>query len=735
MTSPTDFLNEASRSIQSEFKARQSLLSFDEYLSIVLKLPKSQIRNSAQYLKDAIDSFGSSNVPHPRGTMKRFRIFDLHDGDGTGRVAGHEEAQNAIYGAISGFCQVGRVNKLILLHGPNGSAKSSLVESLKRGLETYSQGEAGALYTFNWIFPKEKIEKQNIGFGGIRSESSLATFAHLEAESIEVKVTSNLREHPLLILPKAQRDIFFKTLPKEISIPDNLRVGELSLKNRKIADALLATYAGDWLKVLRHVQVERFYVSRRYQTATSLVEPQMSVDAGLQQVTADRTAGNLPPTLQNLALFEPHGALVSAHRGLIEYSDLLKRPVEAFKYLLGFAENQEVSLDHVLLELDEVLIASSNEKHLEAFKQIPDFASFKGRIELVRVAYLRQWKLEQEVFDAHVNQSTLGVKVAPHSTRIAAMWAVLTRLKKPQSDRYATEVRTLVDRLTPIEKLHLYQSQEAPARLSMNEQKQLKAVVERMYEESDSFPFYEGRIGASAREMKAALLSASQSTEYGGGLHPLGVLEQLRELVADPSLYEFLQQESVGGYHAPADFIKVIEQHYLDLIDHEVREALGLVSEKQYRDLFDRYVHSVSAWNKKGTYKNPLTGNEEKPDENWMAEFEKLIMGKGEQSLAFRKSLVSSVGAWRIEHADRAVAYDEIFPDVFRRLSAHFFDERKREVKIRIDEMLAVIWSDRIDEKSWREADEVLQRLMSAHGYTAKAIGYALAFLQKHRYS
>ncbi len=119
-------------------------------------------------------------------------------------------------------------------------------------------------------------------------------------------------------------------------------------------------------------------------------------------------------------LFEPHGPLVNANRGIIEYADLLKRPLEAFKYLLGFSETGEVPMEHFVLQLDEVLIASSNEKHLAAFKELPDFASFKGRIELVRVPYLRRWKVEQEIYDAQVTTRTVGKHVAPHATEVAA---------------------------------------------------------------------------------------------------------------------------------------------------------------------------------------------------------------------------------------------------------------------------------------------------------------------------
>jgi hypothetical protein len=47
----------------------------------------------------------------------------------------------------------------------------------------------------------------------------------------------------------------------------------------EVFDALLGSYSGDWLKVLRHVQVERFYVSRRYQVGTFTVNAQGQLTA------------------------------------------------------------------------------------------------------------------------------------------------------------------------------------------------------------------------------------------------------------------------------------------------------------------------------------------------------------------------------------------------------------------------------------------------------------------------
>ncbi len=179
----------------------------------------------------------------------------------------------------------------------------------------------------------------------------------------------------------------------------------------------------------------------------------------------------------------------------MEYADLLKRPLEAFKYLLGFSETGEVPMEHFVLQLDEVLVASSNEKHLAAFKELPDFASFKGRIELVRVPYLRRWKAEKEIYDAQVTTRTVGKHVAPHATEVAAQWAVLTRLKKPVRERYPADVREILEGLTPLEKMALYEDGTAPDRLSLAQARELKKWLPSLYQESDAYPNYEGRTG------------------------------------------------------------------------------------------------------------------------------------------------------------------------------------------------------------------------------------------------
>ncbi len=737
------FLQTTGSEVTADFVKDRTILSFEEYLALFLQNPRAQARNAAQFLKDAIDWFGVDSVPHPSGKIRRFKIFDRATDEREGRVAGQEEVQNSVYRLLGNFARAGRVNKLIMLHGPNGSAKSSIVDALKAGMEHYSRQPAGALYHVNWVFPSEKLIKGSIGFGEkLAAQGELATYAHLEADQIEVRLACEMKDHPLFVIPRDERkQLLEQSLreagPKEdFVISDYLLEGELCHKCRKVYDALLTVNSGDYLKLLRHVQVERFYISRRYQIGTVTVEPQMSVDATYHQVAADRSPMNLPAALHNVALFEPHGALVSANRGLIEYSDLLKRPLEAFKYLLGASETAEVPLEHFILELDEVLIASSNEKHLAAFKELPDFASFKGRIELVRVPYLRRWRVEQQIYDTQVTQTTVGKHVSPHVTEVASLWAVLTRLKKPVTDRYPAEVKDLVERLTPVEKLHLYEEGHPPDRLSQAQAKELKKALGDIYGESDAYPNYEGRSGASAREIKTALFNAAQNPNYKC-LSALAVLEELEGLCKDKSVYEFLQQEVVDGYHEHEDFVKAAEREYLDVVDDEIRDSMGLVSEGQYRELVERYVQHVSHWVKGEKMRNRVTGDMERPDEARMGELEGIVMPKGEDASEFRRAVISQIGAHKVDHPDLALDYPRIFPDLFRRLRDHFFEERKRVVQKNAENVLRYLSEERaaLSSKEQTQVESTLKVLTTKYGYCENCAKDTLLFLRRKRYA
>src|SRR6185369_10979770 len=181
--------------------------SFGEYFTLFGADPARQVRSAAQYLRDVFDYFGIETVRTPRGPMTRWRMFDCSWDSGKDALMGQEEMQASVYRLVANFAREGRTNRLILLHGPNGSAKSTFVACLQRAMEHYSTLEDGALYRFNWIFPSQKLTRGGIGFGGgaFEGAGSQDTYAYLEDELIESKIVDEMRDHPLLLLPRAKR--------------------------------------------------------------------------------------------------------------------------------------------------------------------------------------------------------------------------------------------------------------------------------------------------------------------------------------------------------------------------------------------------------------------------------------------------------------------------------------------------------------------------------------------------
>src|SRR5688572_17811402 len=70
------FLQAVGSEVSSDFVKNRTILSFEEYVALFASAPKQQARNAAQYLKDAIDHFGTEMVPHPTGKVRRFKVFD-----------------------------------------------------------------------------------------------------------------------------------------------------------------------------------------------------------------------------------------------------------------------------------------------------------------------------------------------------------------------------------------------------------------------------------------------------------------------------------------------------------------------------------------------------------------------------------------------------------------------------------------------------------------------------------
>lgn len=741
--STRDLLEAMTSESKRDFKEKNYLLSFEEYLDLVAKKPEKLLRSSAQYMKDMIDSFGVTELQVGHEEKNRhFHVFERTRGRSRPPIIGQHEAHDHIYRILEQFVRQGRVDKLILLHGPNGSSKSSTAEALAQALEEYSRTDDGAIYRFNWVFPNEKLGHEGlstnegskkIGFGDLQNpRNGKGSFAHLADDELLCKIISELKENPIFMLPPQKRTGIIKDFLKirEEELPSFLTDSDLGTKNKKIFEALLVAYHGDLEKVLRHVQVERFFFSSRYRTGIATVEPQMTIDAQDKQITMERHMQNIPPVLQNIRFFEPSGDLVDASRGFIEFADLLKRPLEAFKYLLTTVEKMSINLSSGYADLDLVMMASANEKHLDAFKASPDWPSFKGRFELVRVPYLLSSSQESRIYEEDVKTISRNRAIGPHALDLIAKWAVLTRLRPPDPEFFDFNSRNLIARVDPFEKLALYDGLEPSLHFTDAEKSQLKKLVSEIKRESQASHFYEGRFGASPREMKMLLYFASQHPGRDQ-VSALAIFDEIENLMRDRSVYDYLQFEPRNGYHDFREFHKFIRFSYAQSFQREFMISLNLFDENQYNKAFQNYLKHVVAFLKKENVQNEITQKLEGPSENIMEEMENILGLTGEKR-DIREALVAKIASWRVDSPGEELDINKVFRPELQTIEQRIY-ESKRETIDKVKTAMVTFGTEdynKLSPELLKACDATFDNLKIRFNYSQNTAWESLVFLR-----
>lgn len=713
-----------------------NVLSFDDYMKLFEKNPQKEVRPSCIYLRDMFDYFGTN----PNGS---FKLFSREHADAP-PVQGQAKTQKRIYQYLQNFMEEGFNNKFILLVGPNGSSKSSLIHKIMLSTEDYSNTDEGALFTFSWIFPIDQYVKGSLGLSGqVSSDRNIQSYAFLEDKDISAIITSELKDHPLLLIPiKTRQRMIEDTFKHDLTRLETIRKsylynGDLSQRNRSIFDALLKSYKGNYQEVYKHIRVERFNINRRYSIGATTIEPQLHVDAQMQQITMDRRLASLPPSLQSLNLFAMGGEVVLANRGILEYSDLLKRPLDTFKYLLMTMESKTINISGILTELDIFFIGSSNEIHFAAFKQHPDFNSFKGRFNFLKVPYLMNYKEEEKIYVEQINKLKEQTCFEPHALDALCLWSVMTRMRAPVVKNYQDEkLGRIAESLTPLEKCFLYSDRETPDAYDSESRQILKAGSDDVMDEYDNDSMYEGKFGISPREVKQIIYDLAYNHKTITFVEVLDYLSQMSERKAE---YDFLNISPQGDYHNTYKFIDLIQMWSLNILDNEVRDSLGLVDERSYEDYISKYILTINAVIKGEKVKNTVTGKFEAPDSYFIKEFESNVH-MNEDPEKFRSSLIARLGAYALDHKGKPIVYSEVYEDLVNLLQESFRKEQKKIID-KIGTNLVLYMAEKnegighgLPQESRELISKIIQTLREKHHYSENGALSSLQYLLKMRY-
>jgi serine protein kinase len=141
----------AQRQDRDQFRRKNWVGTFDEYLDIIRAKPEVA-RSAYQRMYDMIVAYGVETVDNGRDREYRYRFFDDPNNNGRDAVFGLRKTLHQLVNALKSAARgYGIERRVLLLHGPVGSSKSTIARLLKKGIERYSSTDEGALYTLGWV--------------------------------------------------------------------------------------------------------------------------------------------------------------------------------------------------------------------------------------------------------------------------------------------------------------------------------------------------------------------------------------------------------------------------------------------------------------------------------------------------------------------------------------------------------------------------------------------------------
>ena len=629
-----------------------------QYLELVSQSPMI-LRNAFQRIYDMIISYGIEEYSENKEKLFRYPFFSDPDNGGKDAVYGLEKPLMHLVNIFkSASRHYGTERRVLLLHGPVGSAKSTIVRLLKKGLESYSKTREGAVYTFAWHLPDERGE--------------------------EVVESCPMHEEPLHLIPKQIRAPLLESLSAKLNGGMKINIdGDLCPFCRFNFRNLMYRYGGDLKKVLDHVSVHRLVLSEQDRVGIGTFQPKDEKNQDSTELTGDLNYRKIATygSDSDPRAFNFDGEFNVANRGLIEFVEVLKLDVAFLYDLLG------ASQEHVIkpkkfpqTDIDEVIIGHTNEPEYKKLQNNEFMEALRDRTVKIDIPYITCLSDELKIYRKDYKpEKVQGKHIAPHTLEMAAMWAVLSRLEDPKKAN-----------LTLLQKLKLYNGKTLPGYTEENI-KELKDDAER-----------EGMEGISPRYIQDKISNALVSEDADGCVNPFMVLNLLESGLDHHSLIKSEEQKKRFR-----ELLTVVKDEYAEITKNEVQRAI-CADEEAIKRLCANYIDNIKAYTQKEKVKNKYTGEYEEPNEQLMRSIEEKIEIPESRKDDFRREIMNYIGALAIEGKTFNYTTNE---RLNRALELKLFEDQKDSIK------LTSLVSKVMDAETQEKIDVVKHRLINNYGY------------------
>ncbi|HEX2733720.1 MAG TPA: serine protein kinase [Polyangiaceae bacterium] len=636
--------------------------SFEEYLQLVRERPKVT-RNAFQRVYDMVLSYGTDEYIDNKKKLVRYNFFQDPTDHGKDAVFGLDiplmRLMNVLKAAAEGY---GPERRVLLLHGPVGSSKSTIARLLKKGLEAYSRGPDGAMYTFKWT---------NLKGTGLASGN-------------DDEFDSPMHDEPLRLIPLEWRAQAFEKLGLSTDLFSVRVEGDLDPASRFIFQGLMLKYGGDWGKVVsKHTRVRRLILSEKDRIGIGTFQPKDEKNQDSTELTGDINYRKIAEygSDSDPRAFNFDGEFNVANRGVIEFVEMLKLDVAFLYDLLGASQEHKIKpKKFAQTDIDEVIIGHTNEAEYKRLVNNEFMEALRDRTIKIDVPYITRLSDEIRIYEKEFNQRRVrGKHIAPHTTEVAAMWAVLTRLEEPKKHN-----------LQLIQKMKLYDGKVLPG--------YTQDTVKELRKESKN----EGMSGISPRYVQDKISNALVSDLAEGTINPFMVLNELEKGLTNHSL--IASEEQRKRYK---ELIGVVKSEYDEIVKNEVQRAIS-ADEEAISKLAANYIDNIKAYTLKEKVKNRYTGKDEEPDERLMRAIEEKIEIPENRKDDFRREIMNYIGAKAIE----GKKFDWQTNDRLRRaLELKLFEDQKDSIKLK------TLVSAVVDKETQEKIDIIKSRLMRYFGY------------------
>ncbi|MDP4090081.1 MAG: PrkA family serine protein kinase [Bacillota bacterium] len=314
-------------------------------------------------------------------------------------------------------------------------------------------------------------------------------------------------------------------------------------------------------------------------------------------------------------VFSLNGAFNVGNRGIVEFIEVFKNDVEYLHTIITATQEKSIPSPGKgsMIYFDGIIIAHSNEAEWNRFKSDHTNEAILDRIVKVEVPYCLELNEEIKIYGKILRKSSFKAHLAPHTIEIAAMFAVLTRLRASNK----------VDAIT---KLKIYNGEEIVEKGTTK-----KIDVMELREEAG---LNEGMDGISTRFIVKAIDNAISNSECDC-INPLSIMESIIKSVKDLDTSEDNKKKYMG-------FIQdTIRKEYNKTLEKEITKAFIHSYREQAESLFNNYLDNAEAYVNKTKLKDRSTGEELQPDELFMRSIEEQIGVSESSAKGFRGDVTS----------------------------------------------------------------------------------------------